>query len=59
MKKQNRTLLQKLFRRLESNFMKGHDDFHNCECIDFHTYDKIKERFLKLEKDESCNILSG
>lgn len=48
----NRTLLQKFIRVIKRNMIEGYDDFRSCLCIDIHTFDKLVEKYLELEKHE-------
>jgi len=40
-------LVKMIFRSLENAGIDGHDDFHNCICIDAHTFDTIKKKYTK------------
>jgi len=44
----NRNIVEKLFRVLRRNMVKGYDDFKNDLCINEWKFNQIKKRYLKL-----------
>ncbi len=43
--KEEKILVRMIFKELDNHMCPGHDDFFNCECINFYEYDKIKKKF--------------
>ena len=48
----NRNLIEKLFRILRRNMIRGHDDFRNDLCINEWEFNQIRKKYLKLAKEK-------
>lgn len=48
----NRNIIEKLFRILRRNMVRGHDDFRDDLCISEWKFNQIKKNYLKLSNEK-------